>query len=207
MHENRETSRASIETVDRSAKAPSHNADVHAMEGSDCCVVPMKQPNKEGQSSAEAAEGRQQPKENDAQSNTPPTQCGARVSQGLSGVRRAARERRQERFTALLHHVTINLLFCPSNLYLKWIFSGAARLRAVYSIRRLRTLAGRLIPGLRSYGLSSAMICSMILEADFDPNAYGYRPKRGAQEAIQKVHELLRAGYTMWSVMHSFRIS
>src|SRR5207244_8391238 len=110
MHENRETSRASIETVDRSAKAPSHNADVHAMEGSDCCVVPMKQPNKEGQSSAEAAEGRQQPKENDAQSNTPPTQRGARVSQGLSGVRRAARERRQERFTALLHPVTVNLL-------------------------------------------------------------------------------------------------
>jgi group II intron reverse transcriptase/maturase len=110
MHENRETSRASIETVDRSAKAPSRNAGMHAMEESDCCVVPMKQPNKEGQPSAEAAEGRRQPKENDAQSNTPPTQRGARVSQGLSGVRRAARERRQERFTALLHHVTINLL-------------------------------------------------------------------------------------------------
>jgi RNA-directed DNA polymerase len=59
---------------------------------------------------AEVAEGRRQLKENDAQSNTPPTQSGARVSQGLSGVRRAARERKQERFTALLHHVTINLL-------------------------------------------------------------------------------------------------
>ena len=110
MHENRETSRASIETVDRSAKAPSRNADVHAMEESDCRVVPAKQPNKEGSSLAEVAEGRRQLKENDAQSNTPPTQSGARVSQGLSGVRRAARERKQERFTALLHHVTINLL-------------------------------------------------------------------------------------------------
>ena len=110
MHENRETSRASIETVDRSAKAPSRNAGMHAMEESDCCVVPMKQPNNEGQPSAEAAEGRRQPKENDVQSNTPPTQRGARVSQGLSGVRRAARERKQERFTALLHHVTLNLL-------------------------------------------------------------------------------------------------
>ena len=59
---------------------------------------------------AEAVEGRWQPKENDAQSNTPPTQRGTRVSQGLSGVRRAAGERRQERFTALLHHVTVNLL-------------------------------------------------------------------------------------------------
>jgi RNA-directed DNA polymerase len=34
-----------------------------------------------------------------------------------------------------------------------------------------------------------------IFEADFDPNAYGYRPKRSAQDAIQKVHKLLCAGY------------
>ncbi len=33
MHENRETSRASIEKIDRSAKARSHNADVHAPGG------------------------------------------------------------------------------------------------------------------------------------------------------------------------------
>ena len=60
---------------------------MHAMQGSDRCVVPVKQPDNEGQPSAEAAEGRRQPKENDAQTNTPPTQRGARVSQGLSGVR------------------------------------------------------------------------------------------------------------------------
>ena len=46
----------------------------------------------------------------DAQSNTSPTQRGERVSQGLSGVRRAAPGRKRERFTALLHHVTPNLL-------------------------------------------------------------------------------------------------
>jgi group II intron reverse transcriptase/maturase len=33
------------------------------------------------------------------------------VSQGLSGVRQAAKERRQERFTALLHHITHVLLW------------------------------------------------------------------------------------------------
>jgi retron-type reverse transcriptase len=32
------------------------------------------------------------------------------MSLGLNGVRQAARERKQERFTALLHHVTLNLL-------------------------------------------------------------------------------------------------
>ena len=53
MHENRETSSASVDQADRSAKAQSHNADMHAMEESDRGIVPMKQPNKEGQPSAE----------------------------------------------------------------------------------------------------------------------------------------------------------
>ena len=110
MHENRETSRASTAKVDRSAKAQSRTAGAYAPEGSDRCVVPVKQPNKEGQPLAEAVEGRRRPKENDAQSNTLPTQSGERVSQGLSGVRRVARVRKQEQFTALLHHVTISLL-------------------------------------------------------------------------------------------------
>jgi RNA-directed DNA polymerase len=42
--------------------------------------------------------------------NTQPTQSGERVSQGLHGVRQKARENKQERFTALLHHVTPQLL-------------------------------------------------------------------------------------------------
>ena len=41
---------------------------------------------------------------------TSPTQSGERVSQGLNGVREAARKRRQERFTALLHHMNVDLL-------------------------------------------------------------------------------------------------
>jgi group II intron reverse transcriptase/maturase len=39
-----------------------------------------------------------------------PTQSGQRVSQGLHGVRQAARKRKQERFTALLHHLNVGLL-------------------------------------------------------------------------------------------------
>ena len=42
---------------------------------------------------------------------TSPAQHGTKgVSQGLSGVRRVAKEKKQERFTTLLHHVTIDLL-------------------------------------------------------------------------------------------------
>ena len=112
MHENRETSGASRSDQDRDrlAKAQSHNANMDAPEGSDCAVVPMNQPNKEEQSSAEVGEGRARAKENIVQSNTSPTQSGERVSQGLRGVRQAARESREERFTALLHHANVSLL-------------------------------------------------------------------------------------------------
>jgi RNA-directed DNA polymerase len=40
------------------------------------------------------------------------------------------------------------------------------------------------------------LLLEPIFEADFDPNAYGYRPKRSAREAIQKVHKLVCEGYT-----------
>ena len=70
----------------------------------------MNQPNNEEFSSVEAGEERAWAKENIVQSNTSPTQSGKRVSQGLSGVRQAAKTRKQERFTALLHHVTVELL-------------------------------------------------------------------------------------------------
>lgn len=49
-------------------------------------------------------------KENIVESNTRLTQSGERVSQGLHGVRERARKNKQERFTALLHHVTPALL-------------------------------------------------------------------------------------------------
>src|ERR1700674_5479994 len=85
-------------------------ADMHVLEKSDCAVVPVNQPNKGGQPTAEAGEGRAQAGENIVRSHMPPTQSGTRMSQGLNGVRRAASVRKQERFTALLHHLSIALL-------------------------------------------------------------------------------------------------
>jgi hypothetical protein len=112
MHENRETSGTprSRQDRDRSAKAQSHNADMHIPEESDCAVLPMNQPNKEEKFLAEVGEERAQAKENIVQSNTSPTQSGKRVYKGLIAVRRAAKERRPERFTALLHHASAGLL-------------------------------------------------------------------------------------------------
>ena len=83
---------------------------MHGLEGSDCTVVPVNRRNKGERSSAEVGEERVQTKENIARSRTRPTQRGVRVSQGLCGVRQAAQDRKQERFTALLHHLTVDLL-------------------------------------------------------------------------------------------------
>src|SRR6202035_2248245 len=49
-------------------------------------------------------------KENIVQSHMHSTQSGKGMSQGLDGVRKAARERKQERFNALLHHLSVDLL-------------------------------------------------------------------------------------------------
>lgn len=110
MHENRETSVLPADSAGRPEKANSRNAGVHKAEESDCGVVPMNQPNKGAQATEEAGEGRPRTKENIARSNTPPAQNGRGVSQGLSGVRRVARERKDERFTSLLHHLNVDLL-------------------------------------------------------------------------------------------------
>ena len=90
MHENREGSWTSwLPQQDRSAKAINRTADMNVQEQSDCAVVPMNQPNKEGQLSAEAGEGRAQTEENIIQSHMRPTQSGKRMSLGLDGVRQA----------------------------------------------------------------------------------------------------------------------
>jgi len=111
MHENREISSAPSPLGEgRSAKASCRTADMHVLEKSDCAVVPVNQPNKAAIAAAEAGEGRAQMKENIGQSHMLPTQSGNRMSQGLDGVRKAARERKQERFTSLLHHINTALL-------------------------------------------------------------------------------------------------
>ena len=54
------------------------------------------------------------------------------------------------------------------------------------------------IPTLRDRVVQTAakLLIEPIFEADLEPNAYGYRPKRSAQDAIQEVHGLLCEGYT-----------
>jgi RNA-directed DNA polymerase len=79
-------------------------------EESYCGVVPTKQPNKSERSPAEVAEGRQQTKENTQQPNSHRTRSLESGPSGLARVREAAKKDRKQKFTALLHHVSIDLL-------------------------------------------------------------------------------------------------
>ncbi len=95
----------------RAGEGNSRTARMHVVEESDSGTVPMNHSNKSGKPPAESEEGRPLIKENTHQSSTLSTQSEARVSQGLAGVRRAAREQQKEmKFTALLHHLTVALL-------------------------------------------------------------------------------------------------
>jgi len=73
-------------------------------------VVPAKQPNKGGKPSAEVAEERPLVKENTEQTNQCRTQSRESGPNGLGRVREVAKKERKVRFTALLHHVTKELL-------------------------------------------------------------------------------------------------
>jgi RNA-directed DNA polymerase len=112
MHENRETSETpAVQPDSRSAgEGSGPTARVHVYEESHSGVLPMNHSNKDTKTSAESGEGRPLIKENAGQPNTYPTQSGKGVSQGLAGVRKAAREHKEMKFTALLHHLTVDLL-------------------------------------------------------------------------------------------------
>jgi RNA-directed DNA polymerase len=81
-----------------------------ADEESDEGVVPVKRPNNEGSPSAEAVEGRTSPKGNGGETAAVRTQRRDTASNGLVAVRQAARQSKSVRFTALLHHITVDLL-------------------------------------------------------------------------------------------------
>jgi RNA-directed DNA polymerase len=88
----------------------SRESNMHAGGESDGCVLPTKCSNKGGSPLAEGMEGRRPAKENIDQSPAPRTLSRISAGSGLLGVRQAARKDKRTRFTALLHHVTVDLL-------------------------------------------------------------------------------------------------
>jgi len=83
----------------------------NGLKKSDLAKVAEKPMNKTGiRTVTESAEPRAGAEGNANQQSTYRTQCRARVSQALERVRQAARTRKKERFTALLHHINLDLL-------------------------------------------------------------------------------------------------
>src|SRR5271169_6493436 len=78
---------------------------MHEPEKSASVVVAEKPTNKAERSAAEPVEPRTEAKGNAGQQSTRRAQNRASVTQALDRVRQAARQRKKERFTSLLHHV------------------------------------------------------------------------------------------------------
>ena len=83
---------------------------MHGREKSDSAIVAMKPANNAGQPAAEWVERRAGTEGNRVEPRTRRTPSRERVSLGLDRVRQAAKARKKERFTALLHHVSVDLL-------------------------------------------------------------------------------------------------
>lgn len=185
-------------------------------EKSDPAIVAGKRPNKTGQPVAEAVEPRARTERNAGQQSTPRTQGRAGVTQALDRVRQAAKDRKKERFTALLHHITIDLLRQAFYALKRKAAAGVDEVRwRDYEVELERKLEGlhdrvhrgsyRPQPSRRVYipkadgrrrSLAVAaledkivqgacvMVLNAIYEEDFLGFSYGFRPGRGAHDAL-----------------------
>jgi group II intron reverse transcriptase/maturase len=93
---------------------------MHGHEKSDSVIVAVKPANKTAEAAAERSavastvaepvEPRAETKGNADQQSTCRAQSRVSVSQALDRIRKVARERKKERFTALFHHISVDLL-------------------------------------------------------------------------------------------------
>jgi hypothetical protein len=87
---------------------------MHGHEKSDPAIVATKPANKAESvaesNAAEPVERRAGTKGNARQQSTRRTQRRVSVSQALERIRKVAKERKKEKFTALFHHINVDLL-------------------------------------------------------------------------------------------------
>src|SRR5271157_5634225 len=82
----------------------------HGHGESDSAIVAGKPTNRAERSAAEPVEPRAEAEGNAIQQSTGRAQSRETVSQALVRIRQAARQKKKEKFTALLHHVSVDLL-------------------------------------------------------------------------------------------------
>src|SRR3989454_5387874 len=83
---------------------------MHGRGRREAAIVAGKPTNKAERSAAEPVEPRAVAKGNANQQSTRRAQSRASVSQALERIRQAARDRKKEKFTALFHHLSTDLL-------------------------------------------------------------------------------------------------
>ena len=199
---------------------------MHGPEKSDPAIVAGKPANKTAnvlaeqsageQAVAEPVERRAGTKGNADRQSTYQTQGWTSVSQALERIRKVARERKKERFTALYHHINIELLeeafyelqenAAPGVDRLTWKDYEAKLERNLEDLHdRVQRGAYRALPSRRVYipkpdgrqrplavaaledkivQRAVATLLNAIYEEDFLGFSYGFRPGRGAHDAM-----------------------
>jgi RNA-directed DNA polymerase len=179
-------------------------------------IVAEKPANNAEKSAAELVEPRAEAKENAGQQSTCRAQSRESVSHGLERIRQVARARKEEKFTALLHHITIDLLeeaffelkenAAPGVDGLTWQEYEADLERKIEDLHaRVHRGAYRALPSRRVYipkpdgrqrplavaaledkivQRAAAAVLNAIYEEDFLGFSYGFRPGRGAHDAM-----------------------
>jgi RNA-directed DNA polymerase len=189
---------------------------MHAREKSDHAIVARKPANDVEPSTVESVEPRAGAKGNASQQSTGRAQSRETVSQALERIRQAARERKEEKLTALLHHISPELLAEAFDELkedaaagvdgLTWKTYEADLERKLEDLHaRVHRGAYRALPSRRVYipkpdggqrplaiaaledkivQRATAAVLNAIYEEDFLGFSYGFRPGRGAHDAM-----------------------
>src|SRR5438552_12369644 len=189
---------------------------MHGREKSDSAIVAGKPTNKAVPTAAEPVEPRAGTKGNASQQSTHRTQGREGVSQALERVRQAARQRTKEKFTALLHHISVDCLRMAFFALKRDAASGVDGLtwptyeadldRNLTDLHaRVQRGAYRALPSQRVYipkpdgqqrplavaaledkivQRAVSALLNAIYEEDFLGFSYGFRPGRGAHDAL-----------------------
>jgi RNA-directed DNA polymerase len=190
---------------------------MHGRGRSDSAVVAGKPTNKAERSAAELVEPRAGTKGNCAPAkHAPGAGSGIGVSQALERIRKVARERKEEKFTALFHHLNTDLL--ETAFYeleadaaagvdgLTWQDYEAELERRLEDLHeRVHRGAYRALPSRRRYipkpdgrqrplavaavedkivQRATAALLNEVYEEEFLGFSYGFRPGRGAHDAL-----------------------
>jgi len=189
---------------------------MNGREKSYSAIVAGKPANEAQQCASESGEPRAEAEGNAVQQSTRRAQDWGSVSQALERIRQAARQRKEEQFTALFHHLSTDLLEDAFDELrqdasagvdgLTWKEYDANRERNLADLHaRLHRGAYRALPSRRAYipkpdgrqrplaiaaledkivQRATVAVLNAIYEEDFLGFSYGFRPGRGAHDAL-----------------------